>query len=100
MPSGPAPGFRDAGNNKGYGTWYRVGGGGYSWSSTGSGAYARFLYFNYGFLARQASKTPCGRVASKKRAGRRQRDFAKKSQTFECRAAPSPARGGGGSRDP
>ena len=33
-------------------------------------------------------------------AGRRQRDFAKKSPTFECRAAPRPARGGGDSRDP
>ncbi len=57
----PAPGFRDAGNNKRYGTWYRVGYGGYSWSSTGAGAYARFLYFNYGFLARQTNKTPGGR---------------------------------------
>ena len=57
----PAPGFRDAGNNKRYGTWYRVGGGGYSWSTTGARAYARFLYFNYGFLARQTNKTPGGR---------------------------------------
>ena len=33
-------------------------------------------------------------------ASRRQRDFAKKSPIFECRAAPRPARGGGSSRDP
>ena len=37
---------------------------GYSCSSflSGSGN-ARYLGFDYGFLARQASKTPCGRVA-------------------------------------
>ncbi len=34
---------------------------GYSWSSTFTGSDARYLGFNYGFLARQASKTPGGR---------------------------------------
>ena len=57
----PAPGFRDGGYNQGYGVLWYVGYGGYCWSSTGSGAYARFLYFNYGFLARQTNKTPGGR---------------------------------------
>ncbi len=34
---------------------------GYSWSSTFTGSDARYLGFNYGFLARMASKTPDGR---------------------------------------
>ncbi|MDE6499326.1 MAG: hypothetical protein K2K83_01295 [Rikenella sp.] len=43
----PAPGFRDAGNNNGYGTLYRVGYSGYSWSSAVTGADAHFLNFNF-----------------------------------------------------
>ncbi len=45
----PAPGFRDAGNNRGYGTLYYVGSAGYFWSSSipaGSGN-AHFLDFYY-----------------------------------------------------
>ena len=41
------PGFRDAGNNKGYGALREVGSAGYSWSSTVSGSNVRFLGFYY-----------------------------------------------------
>ena len=34
---------------------------GYSWSTAFTGSDARYLGFNYGFLARMASKTPGGR---------------------------------------
>ena len=55
VPLGAAPGFRDAGNNKGYGTLYAVGAYGYSWSSTGLGAYAHHLNFRYSWLLPQYS---------------------------------------------
>ncbi len=64
----PAPGFRDSGYRtaeNGAGKLYAVGYSGYGWSSsipTGSGN-ARYLHFNYGFLARMDSKTPGGRAA-------------------------------------
>ena len=53
----PAPGFRDAGNNKGCGTLYAVGENGYSWSSTIAGSNARFLSFRYGGLNPQLNST-------------------------------------------
>jgi hypothetical protein len=40
---------------------YEVGFSGYGWSSTAPGSNARYLHFNYGFLARMANKTPGGR---------------------------------------
>ena len=47
VPSGtPAPGFRDAGNNKGYGTLYSVGSNGYGWTSTIVSTSAHFLNFS------------------------------------------------------
>ena len=55
------PGFRDSGYNKAGGALWLVGYYGYSWSTAFAGSDARYLGFNYGFLARQASKTPCGR---------------------------------------
>ena len=58
------PGFRDSGYRTaqgGAGKLYYVGHYGFSWSSTASGGDARYLGFNYGFLARMASKTPDGR---------------------------------------
>ncbi len=55
-PAAP-PGFRDARAR----TLGSVGSSGYSWSSTFTGSDARYLGFNYGFLARMASKTPRGR---------------------------------------
>ncbi len=55
-----APGFRDAGSRTG-GRLYEVGFSGYGWSSTAPGSNARYLHFNYGFLARMANKTPGGR---------------------------------------
>ena len=54
------PGFRDAGSRTG-GRLYEVGFSGYGWSSTFTGSSAHYLYFNYGFLARMANKTPGGR---------------------------------------
>ena len=45
----------------GFGGLRDVGVNGFSWSSTVSGSNVRFLDFNYGFLARMASKTPDGR---------------------------------------
>ena len=72
---------------------------GYSWSSTipSRNTNAHLLVFYY-FLARQASKTPCGRscVASRKRGGSIEpppAGFAEKNPTFECRAAPGLPRG-------
>ncbi len=56
VPSGAAPGFRDAGSRTG-GRLYEVGDSGYSWSSTiptGSG-YARYLLFYYSWLYPQNS---------------------------------------------
>ena len=66
-PAAP-PGSRDSGYRtaeNGAGKLYAVGYSGYGWSSsipTGSGN-ARYLHFNYGFLARMDSKTPGGRAA-------------------------------------
>ncbi len=51
------PGFRDAGNNNGYGTLLCVGHYGFSWSSaipTGSGG-AHSLNFNFGGIGPQGS---------------------------------------------
>ncbi len=59
----PAPGNRDAFGDRGFGGLRNVGNAGFSWSSTIAGTNAHNLNFNYSFLARQASKTPRGRVA-------------------------------------
>ena len=40
----PAPGFRDAGNNKGYGALREVGVSGFSWSATITDSNAHFLH--------------------------------------------------------
>jgi hypothetical protein len=53
-PAAPAPGFRDSGNNKGYGTWYSVGNYGFSWSSFASGSGAPFLHFTSAGLSPQS----------------------------------------------
>ena len=48
MQIAPAPGFRDAGSTKGYGTLFGVGSYGFSWSSFASGGNAYRLYFSNG----------------------------------------------------
>ncbi len=61
---------------------------GYSWSSTFTGSDARYLGFNYGFLARQASKTPGGRgfqLRCLQEEG--VKTVPKKNPAFKCRAA-------------
>ncbi len=46
IPVNPAPGFRDAGNNNGYGKLWSVGTYGFGWSSAEADTNARFLYFS------------------------------------------------------
>ncbi len=41
----PAPGWRDAGNNHGFGTLYAVGNTGHSWSSSIAGSHAYYSLF-------------------------------------------------------
>ncbi len=99
-PAAP-PGFRDAGNNKGYGTLYSVGTSGFNWSSTRTDTSAHYLYFSspwlnpegnssraHGFLLRCLQEKGTNRIGSADR-----RNFAKKSPAFACRAAPEPAVG-------
>ncbi len=50
-----APGYRDSGNNRGYGALREVGGHGYSWAAAVAGTNARYLYFRTGGLFPQAS---------------------------------------------
>ena len=49
----PAPGFRDALGDRGYGRLWYVGYGGYGWSSFASGGNVRFLDFNSNRLVPQ-----------------------------------------------
>ncbi len=49
------PGFRDAGNNKGYGKLYYIGNGGHSWMSTITGTSAHYLSFGYSWLGPQGN---------------------------------------------
>ncbi len=51
----PAPGFRDAGNNSGYGALREVGHYGYSWSLSTTGANASYLVFHTGGVYPQYS---------------------------------------------
>ena len=51
MPSVPAPGFRDAGNNGRLGALTYVGYDGYSWSSSFSGTSGVFLGFYTQYLS-------------------------------------------------
>ena len=59
VPLGAAPGFRDSGGRgtDAAGKLYNVGSGGYIWSSTITGSYARFLHFYYNGVGPQGNDT-------------------------------------------
>ena len=68
---------------------------GYSWSLSITGANARYWHFNYNFLARQACKTPCGRVAGPPGTGRsRKNKKARGLPQPSCPASHAPRSGG------
>ncbi|WP_300400894.1 hypothetical protein [uncultured Rikenella sp.] len=60
MPSGPAPGFRDAGNNKWFGGLGNVGGDGTVWSSAVSGTNGWRLLFYTGAMSPSATYNRAG----------------------------------------